>query len=257
MFDVTGELSKLPSSSSGVCEVAERFVTAWFGPLAEADGCASDEIANAENELGFRLPAALRWLYSRLGRRDDLVRRQDPLLEIENLSTDEASLVFRRENQQCALWGVRFADIEDEDPPVAWKNPQDGDDAPWQQYQDRLSAALLELILSESMLSSGRNVLHREADEGALAGLPAGFEPLPELDHVFWPMPEGPKVQWFGSSDTLLRSDGETWLWLFARTPSALDDARDLLPGPWERLDVLSQRLILDHPWLLNVRKPA
>lgn len=237
MFDVTRELSKLPPEPGAVCEIAERFVTEWFGPLAEADGCEPYEIEDVERKIGFSLPPALRWVYSKLGRRDDLLRRQDPLQEIENLGTDEDVLVFRTENQRCALWGVRGSDVGQEDPAVVWKNPQDGDNARWESYQDRLSAAVLELIFSESMFSHGRNVLHCEIEEGVLPDLPKEFEALPGLDHVFWPIPEGPAVRWFGTTDALLRSDGETWLWLYARTPAALDHARGLLPGDWDEFD--------------------
>ena len=43
-----------------------------------------------------------------LGKRTDLTARQDPLLPPGRLRVDqaEAVIVFRRENQACAEWGV-------------------------------------------------------------------------------------------------------------------------------------------------------
>lgn len=237
MFDITRELAALPADPDGVCEVAERFVSEWFGPIADADGCEVGEIEHAERVLGFSLPSALRRIYGTIGRRDDLLRRADAVQEIGKLGVDDDVLVFRQENQRCALWGVQTADLgQAADPPVVWKDPQD-DGSHWQHDQDRLSVALLEAIFSESMVSHGRNVLYCEAEEGTIEALSADFVPLPEFEHVFWPIPDGPPIQWFGTTDALLRSDGGIRLWLYARTPAALDAARNLVPGEWEELD--------------------
>lgn len=238
MFDIHHELSKLPPDAAGVCEIAGRLITEWFGPIQAGDGYSPQEIADTERALGFALPAALRWIYRELGRRDDLVRRQDPLLVLDALRIRDDILVFREENQRVALWGVQTADVAHDDPPVVWQDLNtSGGDAPWQPYQDRLSAALLELILSESMLATGSNLLHCETGEEVLSGLPPEFELIPELAHVFHPIPDGPEVMWSASPDALLRADGETWAWLYAPDPAALDRARQKLPGDWAPID--------------------
>jgi hypothetical protein len=86
------------------------FADTWMGrPLKPTDGCSEDELAAAEADLGFALPAALREGYALLGRRDDLTRQQDPLVAPAGLYVDDALggvLVFRDENQGCAAWAI-------------------------------------------------------------------------------------------------------------------------------------------------------
>jgi hypothetical protein len=78
-------------------------------------------LQSVEEHLGVRLPPALREAYLVLGKRTDLTARQDPLLPPGRLRVDqaEAVIVFRRENQACAEWGVAASDPwNPEDPPA-------------------------------------------------------------------------------------------------------------------------------------------
>ncbi|MGI5142387.1 hypothetical protein [Streptomyces sp. CA-106110] len=103
-------------TQSQALDFVQWFADAWAGrPLQREDGCAEEELAAAEADLGFELPAALREGYTLFGRRDDLTRQQDPLVRPTGLYVDDALngiLVFRRENQDCAYWGIPLTEIE-------------------------------------------------------------------------------------------------------------------------------------------------
>ncbi|WP_256098618.1 hypothetical protein [Streptomyces agglomeratus] len=59
-------------------------------------------------------------------------------------------LVFRSENQGCAFWGVRPADLGQDDPPV-FVQARHG----WVPFLDRVSLACVELVLSEVRTLAG------------------------------------------------------------------------------------------------------
>jgi hypothetical protein len=93
-------------------------------------------------------------LYLVLGKRRDLTARQDPLLPLERLRMDQTGgvIVFRRENQGCAEWGVAAADPwNPEDPPVYVRQPGG---RPWEPFATRMSLACADLVLSEVLLGA-------------------------------------------------------------------------------------------------------
>jgi len=45
--------------------------------------------------------------------------------------------------------------------------------------------------------------------------------------------PAGPPVRWFGGPGVLLCDHGETWLWVRALTPEAIDTVRHRIPVEW------------------------
>jgi hypothetical protein len=108
--DVAATLRGGVLTRSHAWEFVRWFADAWMGcPVEPEDGCTADELAAVEADLGFELPAALSEGYTLFGRRDNLTRQQDPLVRPSGLSVDDALggvLVFRRENQDCACWGI-------------------------------------------------------------------------------------------------------------------------------------------------------
>ncbi|WP_330346873.1 hypothetical protein [Streptomyces sp. NBC_00582] len=96
-------------------EFVRWFADAWMGrPVEPEDGCTADELTAVEADMGFELPATLREGYALFGRRDDLLRQQDPLVRPSGLFVDDALggvLVFRRENQDCAFWGIPLSQV--------------------------------------------------------------------------------------------------------------------------------------------------
>ncbi|GGN36453.1 hypothetical protein FHR83_006375 [Actinoplanes campanulatus] len=208
-----------------------RTLTAAFGrPVVESDGVDPALVQVGEDRIGFALPAALREAYLLFGRRRDLTAAQDSLVSPQSLDVDpDGVLVFRVEAQGCASWGVPARAIGQEDPPVV-VNVGDG----WEPYSDRLSVALVEMVMSEAMFSADeRNVDNRELDDTTNALVSAVFEPLPLPVLPFWAGMDGPGVRWFAGHDVLLRNDGETWLWVHGRTPDAVQAVRERLSGEW------------------------
>lgn len=198
-------------------------------PVVEGDGVDAGWLQAAEKRLGVTLPAALREAYLLFGRRRDLTAVQDRLLSPDQLRRDaDGVLVFRVENQHCASWGVS-AEAADDDPPVLVRTGNR-----WMLYSDRLSIALVEMVLSEAMFSADEgHVDNRDLDDAAGAAMLAVFERLPMPDFPFWAGLDGPPVRWFAGPDVLLRDDGGTWLWVHGRTPAAVQAVRDRLPGDW------------------------
>jgi hypothetical protein len=208
------------------------FAATWSRPLDNQDGCAVSELAEAETRLDRRLPAAVTEAYQLMGKRNDLTRSQDYLQQPHNLEVEDSRwLVYRVENQGCALWAVDLADPGEPDPPTRWRDPTTATGT-WRAFLDRFSQAVVEMALSESLFS-GDIADNRELDDTALAALEASYEPLGFPDYEGWASPGGPPVRWCTGDDILLREDHRTWLWAHARTAAALDDIRRILPGGW------------------------
>lgn len=88
-----------------------------------------------------------------LGRRDDLVRNQDTLLSPERLRVLEGALVYHVENQAVAHWGILLSDLAVQDPPtVVRRDLADRSAERWEPWTARLSVALVELVMSETVL---------------------------------------------------------------------------------------------------------
>lgn len=119
------------------------FAAGWSAPLRDRSGTRAEELEQAEETLGRRLPVALREGYSLLGAtRHDLTGNQDPLLSPSELFVHDefgGVLVFRSENQGCAFWGVRLRDLDQDDPPV-FVQSRDG----WIPFLERVSLAWVE-----------------------------------------------------------------------------------------------------------------
>ncbi|GGN85186.1 hypothetical protein GCM10010112_65350 [Actinoplanes lobatus] len=209
-----------------------RAMTAAFGyPVVEGDGVDAALLQVGEDRIGFTLSAALREAYLLFGRRRDLTATQDSLVPPQSLRVDsDGVLVFRVEAQGCASWGVSGHVIHQDDPPVVL-NIGDG----WVPYSDRLSLALVEMVMSEAMLSADEHHFDdRELDDTANALVTAVFERLPLPVFPFWAGMDGPGVRWFAGPDVLLRNHGDTWLSVHGRTPAAVQAVRERLPGEWQ-----------------------
>lgn len=89
----------------------------------------------------------------------------------------------------------------------------------WTPYADRLSLALVEMVLSEAMFSANEET----ADNRELANtvLSNTFARLPLPAFPSWAEPDGPGIRWLTGPDVLLRNDSEAWLWVYGRSPKA------------------------------------
>jgi cell wall assembly regulator SMI1 len=211
------------------------FADAWMGcPLRSEDGCIEDELAAAEADLGFELPTALREGFALFGRRDDLTRQQDPLVRPTGLYVHDALngvLVFRRENQDCAFWGISLDEIEQEDPPVMVESREG-----WIPFLDRMSLAWVELVLSESLFSADSCYDACELPDALLPSLHARYARVELPDHPMWASKDDSAVRWYAAPGQLVRRDGlqdQSWIHARGRTTADLEAIREDLPGPW------------------------
>lgn len=222
-------------SRSEAWEFVRWFADAWAGrPLRPEDGCDEEELAAAEADLGFELPAAVREGYRLLGRRDDLTRQQDPLVPAGGLHVADAEdgvLVFRHENQGCAAWGIPLDRIELDDPPVLMESHRG-----WIPFLDRMSLAWVELVLGESLLASDGHYDACELPDALLPTLRARYSRVELPDHPLWASEGDLPLRWYAAPGRLVRRDGlhdESWVHARGRTAADLDVVRDDLPGPW------------------------
>jgi hypothetical protein len=208
-----------------------RALAAELGrPLTDSDGYGVSELRAVEERSGVATPSALAEAYLAFGRRTDLTATQDKLVPPHLLRIgSDGVMVFRVEVHDCARWGVRAADLDQDDPPVVL-DAGDG----WVPYADHLSLTLVEMVLFEAMMSAPEgNCDNRHMNEPANAILNTTYSRLPLPDFPHWAINGGPPVRWFTGPDVLLRDDGGTWLWVLGRTPAAVQSVRDLLPGEW------------------------
>ncbi|GAB3663953.1 hypothetical protein GCM10027589_27810 [Actinocorallia lasiicapitis] len=230
-FDLTTELAEACRAADAAWMFLRRFAAAWAEPLRPEDGHTPAELDAAAKRLGHPLPEALRRLHGLLGRRDDLTRTTDPLIPPQHLWVEGGVLIFRYEAQHCAYWGIPVASLDEADPPVVCRDHTSGD---WWPYAERFSLAAIELVLTETMFSTGSELAdNAEFTPSAEAALLERYPPLPLPAFRHWALPGSPPLRWHGDSDTLVRYDGGAWLWVYARTPRAIADARRTLGLSW------------------------
>lgn len=203
-----------------------RFAADWRSPLSAGDGYDSCALDEAEQRLGVRLPAALREVYGLLGRRDDLIRNQDRLQRPDELYISKGALVYNTENQGAAQWGILLKDLITEDPPTVIRSSlADASAERWEPWTERLSVAVTDLVMSETVLYD-RDGLMDATDLIDELGL-AEFEPLPTV------LPERLGSAWYLGQGVLLHVLDESWLTARGQSPEALDSVRVVMAGNW------------------------
>jgi hypothetical protein len=232
-FDVSAGIAAAAGGRAGAWQFIRDFARWWRSPLADGDGYGQAEVGAAEQRLGVRFPAAVREAYRLLGRRADLTSNQDDLFGPGQLYLDGGGqvLVFRQEHQCCARWGVWLDRPGDPDPPVAAQEVQAGHGLGWTPYLDRFSLACVEIVLSESLFTAAGLDDNKPLDDADLASLERDFTQLALPVYPLWTGP--PVIRWFAGPDVILRADADAWVWVRARTASALDLARHAMPGGW------------------------
>ncbi|MER7281212.1 hypothetical protein ABT369_42935 [Dactylosporangium sp. NPDC000244] len=227
MLDLHADLAAGVRDADGAWRFIRRFAEGYAEPIGAGDGFAEDDLRAAEQRLGLSLPKALCDLYTLFGRRRDLTDVQDRLLAPWQLQFDPTGQVleFRVENQHVTRWGIEKGALAEPDPPVVLKVPGGG----WRNYLDRVSLAAVEMAMSEWILD-GDIADNRQLEDEPLD---RWFRRLPLPDYPLWAEPDGAPTRWYATQDTLLRVDDAAWLWVRARTPEALDEVRDKLPGDW------------------------
>jgi hypothetical protein len=232
--DIAQALAGVRDANSAF-EFIEWFAREWLTPLRDSDGCTAEQVAIVEKRLGLRLPASMVTFYRLLGWRTDLTRNVDTLIFLQSLRVVDGALVYRIENQACVSWGVRVADLELDDPPVAFCEGY-GDGKPWRPFLGSFSLAAVEMVLSESLVGRAGLLANLPVDDGAqITRLEAACERLPFADYPAWWQPGVPQAaRWFTRPGVLIREDSRTWLWALAQDSASLDRLRQAVPGDWQ-----------------------
>ncbi|MEZ0111380.1 hypothetical protein ABH920_005395 [Catenulispora sp. EB89] len=208
-----------PGDRAAAWRVAEVLAADWSErPLADGDGYADADLDAAAAALGLPLPAALREGLKRFGRRDDLTRNQDPLSAPEDLETYEGALVFRDENQGVCSWGVLIEDLGQDDPPTYYRaDLLDKTEEEWLPWTDRLSLALVEALMSETVLTEVDSMEKCWGQLGPEAADEDGLTALPRIQ------PDWYKTTYYVGDDLLAHAADGAWISVLARSREALN----------------------------------
>ena len=220
-FDTAAVLDECPETWAFV----HRFVAGWARPLAPGDGWAEADLVAAEQLLGVRLPGALRTVYGLLGLRPDLTRCQDDLLSPYQCHWDDTGevLVFRAENQDCAHWGIRRAELGGDDPPVVVEAGHG-----WRPFLPRTSVDCVQMLLGEAVFG-GEFVNGCELTTDLVS---LGYRRLAFPDYPAWSDPAGSPVRWYAGPGQLLMEE-TGWIFVRGQTAADLRTLCATVPGDW------------------------
>ncbi|MFT4025152.1 MAG: hypothetical protein QM664_15365 [Flavihumibacter sp.] len=136
-------------------------------PAEAATGFPEEAVLALENRLEIKTPVVLRKFYLALGKCGEMTRSHNRLLNPENEVgfSDDGHLVFYEENQVVAYWGIKAADLTQEDPPVYGNYAPAAIDGEWLLDAENMETFLLLMSISNGVL-------------GGLAHHANSFEPL-------------------------------------------------------------------------------
>ena len=213
------------------------FVAEWHTPLQVGDGYSAQEIDAAEQQLGLKLPAALREWYLLAGRRADL-SSIDPYAfsgpqELSVEENDCEVLWLFCETQADISWGVKQKDLAQDDPPIYKEDTLNGEGL--KQSNEHFSEFILQATMHQTAYFTeiGGNA---SGDANTPGIVRASFQPL---GLPVWSYPCYPS-QLFGGDDVLIEldQDGKRYCYISvaALTEDALSHTVKLLKLGWDRL---------------------
>jgi hypothetical protein len=141
-------------------EMAERL----FPRIGKRDGLPEGDLKAAEKRLGFALPAGLRAMYGKAGRRHDLHEAWDRLVSPKNLIMVNKALVFYEEHDRTAAWAIRASDLAAPDPPVV--SARNEPPFKWEADHDTLDEFFFTELLWTHVRSEPSVVLEQRPDLG-------------------------------------------------------------------------------------------
>jgi hypothetical protein len=149
-------LRNLPKSRQERWKVLSTFIAEWYHALEPGDGYSDVAMQQCAARLGTRLPTALCEWYQTAGLRDDIWQRQDKLLSPTELFCEDGVLHFCVENQSVTGWGVKIADLSQEDPPVLVQDEREE----WVVQSPQLSEFVLHLVCYVVQFGGGNAHIH-------------------------------------------------------------------------------------------------
>ncbi|MEU8118295.1 hypothetical protein AB0C21_06265 [Spirillospora sp. NPDC049024] len=210
-FDLAEELAAGMRSTEAAFRFVSRYCAAWTTPLSTRDAYTPGEVQEAERRLGITFPAALRQallLFSRryVGLLDQDRSLMHRLKGVENfdIDADTRALIYQAENQGAWERYMLLDDLCLDDPPTFQTHPSDY--SRLLPFTDRLSVALMDLVLREHWWRDERLIVHAELREEQIAELAGRFEELALSSAVpchDWIVPMAPD-RWFLAPDVLV-----------------------------------------------------
>jgi hypothetical protein len=222
-----------------------EFLRDWNHPLAGAKLVSSEEIARAEERLGFSLPIALREWYQLPFNPFFLKPRlfSTHLVYPKNITVwpkgdaTNGLVVFMQEYELCCEWAFLVRDAHLPDPPFYYGNTEDKTLAEkWQSQSPTFSGFFMQLLMMRSVFF-GRlyAAVKKQVNEAVWTKVAEEFT---DLGFPVW-LEYGKSCRLLGGQDCLLavRSD-PPWgriadLYLAARTGEALDQVTEILGLEW------------------------
>jgi hypothetical protein len=230
-FDICEQTKQAIRGRSETWNFIRGFTSHWVTPIQEGDGYSEAELSAAEERLGISLPAALKEAYTLFGRRSDLTRNREYLLEPTAIYLKHGALIFRHENQGASVWGILIEDTQNPDPPVYHCYcVVDDIMEDWEIWLARFSLACVDLILWESLYDPRMATESREIDDEGLHLVGQLYTELPTFEGLDSYTPFG--MRWFTGTDLLLCDTGMD-LSVRARNLEAIGSIRNNLPGEW------------------------
>ena len=199
-MDPPSPLLKVPTERSERWELIRKLIGEWF----------PDVEYNRRVPQGESPPApppaacpALTELYGFVGDQPMVWCRQDALFDPHGYKFGGDFLVIGLENQCCAYWGVRRADLCSDDPPVFLDPQADGD---WLQENTTVSEFAVTWLASSIKWSQRtRCWAHGAGKKEALAILQKHY---PQLGLPEWNWPASP-TRFYGTAYLLLEISGD------------------------------------------------
>ncbi len=249
-FELATELAAATRDRHSAWEFIRRFADTWAEPLRDCDGYGIADVHAAEERLGFTLPAALREAYTLFGKRADLCGTMNFLKAPDQLAVFEDLLLYHHENQGAWERYIRPADLHMDDPPTVqscdWGHGQHA-------CAERLSIALVEMVLTESLYADDTLTMYGELLETEIAEVYHRYTPLPLPPLPLEPLECTPAGgRWYAGENVILNLTtfhmpdeyehrrgpwGRPWsrghLNIRARTPDAAQALQRDLPREW------------------------
>lgn len=215
---------QLPPSREERWDLLGAFVGAWFPPPQTAVAVDRAELDGAERRLALRLPPALREWYERLGARADVWSLQDRLLSPSEVQVVDGVLTFGIENQGVVRWGIRVGDLGTADPPVVVSDP--AGTGSWVLESETTTAFALQFaVLNAKWSGAVRHHANGQGNEQAFETIERTYPRLPFLDAHWPPYP----TRFYGYDDLIIEAQAHDWLWVTARSWTALEAVDALL----------------------------
>jgi hypothetical protein len=225
----------LPSNRHERWRLLRKLVEAWF-PVKQLPGVAVTTLDMAEDRLGLRLPAALREWYELAGDHPDVWSRRADLRAPPDFRFIRDTLVFYRDEEAGACWGIRRNDLRMEDPPVVI-DARRGEG--WMAESKTTSAFAIQMLLWNVKWGGSTATFAGNGPSGSrvVALIEQAYPALPLPD---WNWPLFP-TRFFGKDNVLIELDGEEWIWVTAREQWAAVQVMQLLTAAgmqWSKVPI-------------------